>query len=406
MFGMITLFRYNRIFWFRSLIPRDRNAVAKVAPIYWWVVALSFLVCATASYAERFVQIAAEIQIYQATWRQTDTASALGNKAGSTNQWSVSFVCTVGTNKWQLDGNFSKNARHKWFFDGTNVFNSIQITEAPDERLATNRLGFMFPPLERVRSNLTINVHELADGYPLGDLAVNIPWLAFCSGTYLKRSGRIVPLPVAIIGHAPDVFAYSDETETFDDDLGLPRTVQLFTSQSLHEKSVREVSKAMAKRAPKPTLQDGLRKFHYRVTQSTNYLGWTFPLTFEFAEDKPQELGNVLRSHRGTGRARLFTDSFEPQGVFDVSLKQTVVDRRFRSDTKSVNSILYYTTNSFLLPTNDPALQANYAAHVRRAPPPPAVRKRRARLVVWTLFVLAAAVPVAGMLLRKKQKHN
>jgi hypothetical protein len=83
-------------------------------------------------------------------------------------------------------------------------------------------------------NTLAINVFASDDGHPLDDISVNIPWLAFCSGSYLKREGRIVPMPSAILRHALDGFGYSDKTTTFDDEFGLPRTIELSTSKQLY----------------------------------------------------------------------------------------------------------------------------------------------------------------------------
>ena len=47
-----------------------------------------------------------------------------------------------------------------------------------------------------------------------------------------------------MIGHEPDVFAYSDKAETFNDELGLPRSVELFTSQLFVQKVCPELPKS------------------------------------------------------------------------------------------------------------------------------------------------------------------
>src|ERR1035441_3874522 len=82
------------------------------------------------------------------------------------------------------------NAASKWFYDGTNVYESIQVTR-PLPQETQDRMkragGLATAPFETARSNLTINIWPSPAGNPLGDEGVNIAWLAFCSGTYLDR---------------------------------------------------------------------------------------------------------------------------------------------------------------------------------------------------------------------------
>src|SRR6185369_7430673 len=239
------------------------------------------------AHAQRYVEISAEIETitYQ---------SGVTNDAAGEVHRTISVVCTVGTNEWRIDNTFSKNSNVSWFFDGTNVYDSSQITKplSTPTKERTAKQGFATVPFENSKSNLTIRIDARPDGCPLGNVGVNIPWLAFCSGTYLKREGRIIPLPVATLRYAPDAFAYSDRTQIFDDELGLPRTLDLFTSQSLYEVSVtkfnhdnfRDVEKAtLMKWAPR----NGILKFHYVVTESTNFLGWNFPTRFEYIQNEP-----------------------------------------------------------------------------------------------------------------------
>ena len=155
----------------------------------------------------------------------------------------------------------------------------------------------------------------------------------------------------------------------------------------MYKKSALNFQKAVFKDnepVPKSGLVDGLRKFHYEVTSSTNFRGWSLPLTFEFAEDIPSHFYDLLRDYRGNGRTIGISESAEPEGLFDLSLNQTVVDWRFRHDTKVVNAIIYKWTNAYVPPTNEPLLKAKFAARLKHAPYVSWIRKRRAR----TIFVL------------------
>jgi len=141
------------------------------------------------------------------------------------------------------------------------------------DRIA-NTIGLAAVPFERARSNLTINIWPSRDGHPLGDVSVNIPWLAFCSGTYLKREGRLVPLPAAILHHTRDRFAYTDKTETFEDTFGLPRTVDLFTSKSLYQASNDDFDKEYFSEI---VMRSGRRRLHRAFRKAFSRFTTPFP---------------------------------------------------------------------------------------------------------------------------------
>ena len=93
--------------------------------------------------------------------------------------------------------------------------------------------------------------------------SARIGWLAFCSGGCLKRAGRqLYPTSDLWKELIPSPAGFTDETITFDDALGLPRIINLYTTKR------------------QPVLQ-------YRVTASTNVLGSNFPLEFHLAQYRP-----------------------------------------------------------------------------------------------------------------------
>src|SRR6185295_648828 len=97
----------------------------------------------------------------------------------------------------------------------------------------------------------TTKTFNSMDGNPCSEnLGVGLPWLAFCSGTYLKRPHRRLPMPG---GWDKDV--YFDKTVVFNDGFGLPKSVEFYRTDT----------RLSAK---------------YQVEQSTNALGWSFPSQF------------------------------------------------------------------------------------------------------------------------------
>jgi hypothetical protein len=181
----------------------------------------------------------------------------------------------------------------QWLFDSTNVWCRTQTPNLKDPKVMN----------EQWKSR---------DGHPMGHFGVNIPWLAFCSGTYLRREGRIIPLPCAILRHCPDRFAYTDITSTFDDELGLPKSIDLFSSKPLFLKSHTDWDKEHSfgdrykewKEKTALKIQDGILVFHYAVLESTNMLGWTFPTKFEFFQTGRQYEQDGNWFCQGTGRVK------------------------------------------------------------------------------------------------------
>lgn len=315
---------------------------------------------------QRYVEISAEIDL-------VTYPSGATNGAVSAKPRTVSVVCITGTNEWRIEHDFVQGAEVKWFFDGTNVYHSIRPTK-PTAAQTTDgvarNFGLATVPFEVAKSNLTINVHPSAGGLPLGDVGVNVPWLAFCSGTYLKRASRLVPLPVEILRHTRDRFAYSDKTKTFADGFGLPRSVDLFTSKSLYEASNADFDKeyffgdryAEHTKRVAAGLEEGVLTFHYAVTESTDFLWWSFPTKFEFFQNGRKYEQNGDWFYRGVGRLTCLRAASKPENLFVPTIQQTIVDWRFHDATASVNAITYTSTNAFVAPTNDPALQSKFRA--------------------------------------------
>lgn len=240
----------------------SKNEVAK------WVATFCLGLLSIQNQAAEFVKISAEIETFG--YRLGDT-----NSIAKAKPKLVNVVCIAGSNEWYIENDFSE--RQEWLFDGTNVVCRSRPLSAPDTS-------------ERGNSKVMKQFWESRDGHPLGDFGVNIPWLAFCSGTYLKREGRIIPLPAAILRHCPDRFAYTDVTTTFHDEFGLPKSIDLFTSKSRFLASHADWDKEHSfgdrysewEKKAASNLQEGVLVFHYAVLESTNMLGRSFPTKFEF----------------------------------------------------------------------------------------------------------------------------
>jgi hypothetical protein len=306
-------------------------------------------IASTTVRAQQYVQIEADFEL--TTYRSGDTDAAAEAKPIA-----FSVQCITSTSEWRIDHNFFKMTGdsdrwdwNRWFYDGANVYSRLKVVS----------------PFSG--TNATVNIWPSEDGCPLGDPAVNITWLAFCSGSYLNRPGRLVPLPLDVLRHTPDRFGYSDSTERFNDSFGLPKSVDLISSQELVRESALQFHKGWFLEGRygefDRTMQvpEGVLTFHYSVTASTNFLGTTFPLRFEFYQKGRPYQQNGDWDRHGIGVVRSIRTVEKPEGLFDPA-GQTVVDWRFRDLTNGVNAITYTWTNASAPAITDPRLEERFNA--------------------------------------------
>jgi hypothetical protein len=320
----------------------------------------------------QFAEISAKIEL---TAYRSDEPDAEAKAKPKT----YSVLCITGNDRWRIEEDWVAGGLNKWLFDGTNIYESLQVIKPPPEKTQEHLKGtlhFATVPFEQAKSNLTIHIWQTLDGHPLGDVGANIPWLAFCSGQYLKREGRLISLPCEILRHTPDRYAYADTTETFQDAFGLPSSVDLFLSKTLYLSSVEGFyndweSNSSARYAESmkravTNLEEGVLTFHYAVTATTNFLGLTFPLRFEFSQKGRAFIQNGSWNWRGVGTLICIRQSTEPQGLFNPSMQQTVVDWRFRDEVAKINANTYNWTNSYTPSIDDPELQEKFRKHVEK----------------------------------------
>ncbi len=220
-----------------------------------WTFAFGLLLSMQRGEAQ-FVNLTTEIQTVRWVYHGTNKPPTI-----QTKNWTMR--CVVGTNSWLIEGDFFP-AVHSWLFSGSNIVAHSVLSEYPSERKELFERNH--PDLVIGRGHTEVFKSEggampcgraLLAGTGFEDMAQNIPWLAFCSGEYLKRDHRRIPLP------SNDFWSYginySDTTTVFEDGLGLPKAVDFYTD-------------------------NGQPVCRYRVLESTNILGWNFPLRFELAQ--------------------------------------------------------------------------------------------------------------------------
>jgi hypothetical protein len=219
--------------------------------------------------AAQFVELTAEIELNDWDyWFFSDRIGKYPGEAGVPSIFSESQTrrCVVGENTWMIESDFPTFDVTRWF-TGTNIVEYTVIKKETPQAVVKNvsehlPLAFKAPPVGYKYTH----IHESVDGNPVRpvrvadlmgfDLPATVSWLAFCSGPALKREGRQIYPPSAFWKESSIVYSgWSDVTEVFKDGLGQPKSINLVTTNN---QSI----------------------FQYQVRQSTNVLGWSFPLEF------------------------------------------------------------------------------------------------------------------------------
>lgn len=261
-----------------------------------WILVLHLLV-PTFCGAAQFVDLTVQMEINQwAHWLLQDQRSRSGRE--SIFNKTATVHCVIGTNTWLMEGDFYRNSFTKLWFTGTNIIEETLITQetsqAEMERFSKiSTIAMASPPV----GQKTTRTYATADGNPgrpvrvqdLMRLRGNICWLALCSGSALKREGRQLFPPSDIwkeLVSAPAGF--TDKTKVFDDGLGLPRSIELFTPEQR-------------------------RIFQYQVRQTTNYIGWEIPLEFYGIQYRPVETNGWELDLTFKGKVTAIGVGSEPQ---------------------------------------------------------------------------------------------
>ncbi len=246
--------------------------------------AVPLILCAAAlvlpASAAQFVEVTATIETVN--WHyQEETGLPLKNRR------THSIRCVVGKDLWLIENLSRTNITESTWLVNSLLIRQTRYNDGSDSTAETT--GFR----TFRRTARPVAVIEV-DGYPGSDLLVNLPWFAFCSGPYLQRSTRGVPLPTA----APNrpVFGFTNETIIFPDSFGLPRNASFYV-------------------APRQL------KCRYEVQQSTNILGWNFPTAFTVVQNEPDRFGKWNRDLSVDGRVT----SIRP--VPKLELPEEILDR-------------------------------------------------------------------------------
>ncbi len=241
--------------------------------------------------AAQFVELTAELEINDwSYWFRDDEhgwSAQRGKPHGSVFTKPAPMRFVVGTNMWLMESDFIvANAKVTRWFNGRKIIERDLITNATTG-VAMNGL--------RVGEEIfrEYDTHDGNPGRPIrtADLFMDasgmMTWLALCSGPALKREGRKIPPPSAFW---KQYFSgdFEDKTICFDDSLGLPKTIEVFTKQ-------------------------GQAVFRYQARGSTNVLGWNFPLEFYLTQYERSRTNSFEVGLTAKGRITAIAPGVEPR---------------------------------------------------------------------------------------------
>jgi hypothetical protein len=351
--------------------------------------------------AQRYVELTGEVSMVTYLWRHATSNQIPEEK------WGFRFKTITGTNEWRTENDASANGLDRMYFDGTNLYHYLRATKDP---VFPDGLPLGIPKIARVSAaspSLTINIRPT--DVPIDGVANNVTWLAFCSGTYLKTPNRVLPLPTGNRA-MPDALAYADRLRCFEDSLGLPKDLDLLTSQKQALRSAWDdrlqhydlMEKARSR--PHTNQVDGLVRFHYEVSSTTNYEDWTFPMAFNFSEFFWDRQGVRHLQATGSGRVITIQNTVKPLNLFEPGASQGFIDWRFHNANPFVDAIQYWSTTLSATPaTNDPVLIKLFDEAIQRAKGVPTKNPNHRLIFALILFVLATLPPVLWLIFRNHQ---
>jgi hypothetical protein len=321
--------------------------------------------------------------------------------------------CVIGPDGWLIEQHIANMIRI-YYLDGGDVLSWLSITgkvelpEAWKKRWSKARAHAMEGGPDTNWIFLAISPGRM----PMEDIGVQLPWFAFGSGGYLREPGRRVPLLGQIIRATPGVFGFRDETETFPDELGLPKKVDLVASAKLFAKALSHESLIRVGRSPSQIraivnegsgLREGALEASYRVVASTNYNGLIIPTLFTYEEFEARAGLKPGVTLTVVGRVDSIEPSAKPELVLVAGQRYSVSDNRFRHPGRLVDQISYAVTNGQIPPKDDPGLQRLFEKAVAAAPLDPV---RKVHWALYVTFVALAAGPIIGLLASRRNRKR
>jgi hypothetical protein len=300
--------------------------------------------------------------------------------------YSYSFTALVGESGWNVKVHFGTDYYLSTGSDNTNVY---YILEDP-----------------RVRKTPQSPMPGWVSGscYPLnGDWYTTIPWLAFCSYTYIDNlATNNLPAPWANPRVDPTAGIYLSQIGQTNADPKLPSKIIFRVAERL-KNNVANLGWLNSDSLKEDTLKmlefykDGFVGGEYEVEEWTNFNGAVFPSKFELKHYAPDS-GHLDQVFSGTAN-----EVFQPTNVsFLPEIKSPVFvsDFRFRNTSSEINFIHYSLTNGDWTLPETLNLQASFDEKQRRANqmgifnPTMSGRSELIRRVILGVMVITTLLPL------------
>lgn len=360
-----------------------------------------------AQFEDGGVRITGQIEQFWESESGTNSAS---------NRLLTTFVCTLHNGSWWIDLQWPSGTSQRWQFDGTNLYQMIVVRSTEITLLGGRSRGgsekhsVTNKAVGNDREVSSVHVWNGMGGCPLDEYHINIPWLAFCSGAYLKLPQRIIPLPTVDARHSPDALAYADQTATYPDELGLPKSVRLVADDKQFQESVlhgvfkgkRDVDLwRKGSSGFKWAMSDGALRFQYEVAAFTNTPLGAIPTEFVWTAYRCDGPEPRIQVH-GRGIVSQISPSPSPGPLFTPGTGTTVVDWRLNDAQRGMKGIVYRTEGHTAPATNDPIVQEALERKKRQLDASPAFPKR------WTApaFIIVSMSVMVLLLWKFKTIEN
>ncbi len=249
--------------------------------------------------------------------------------------------------------------------------------------------------------------------HPVDLYVVNLAWMAWCSGPFLKIPDRVIPTVVNSIRGDLAAYGFSDRTQTFSDSLGLPKSLELIVSHERMKAS--PLSVTIGRETPDPgrmkaaftrkiLIRDG--SVHARLvavnSKEVDGIALTSEFRFESFElrQDEQQVTNVVAQGRIVGEVT--TGDFVLPEAVRSHQNFGVVDHRFRHARKAVDYIQYAQPSCDVREPSDPKLVALYNGKLSKASLDPVLQ---VKLRIYGMLGLGVGLPITAFVFWRRKRR-